>query len=99
MRVHNLKILNDFADAVVMGEKPFEIRKNDRGYQKGDYIKFQAIDESGTPNGIDITTKQRVKNTIILFFRSSGQSKTWPLYNIVYVNTRHIGKEPNLRPG
>nr|DAF88890.1 MAG TPA: hypothetical protein [Siphoviridae sp. ctoyo6] len=33
------------------------------------------------------------------FFRSSGQSKTWPLYNIVYVNTRHIGKEPNLRPG
>ena len=50
MRVHNLKILNDFADAVVMGEKPFEIRKNDRGYQKGDYIKFQAIDESGTPN-------------------------------------------------
>ena len=24
MRVHNLKILNDFADAVVMGEKTFE---------------------------------------------------------------------------
>lgn len=50
MRVHNLKILNDFADAVVMGEKPFEIRKNDRGYQKGDYIKFRAIDNNGTPN-------------------------------------------------
>lgn len=50
MRVHNLKILNDFADAVVMGEKPFEIRENDRGYQKGDYIKFRAIDNNGTPN-------------------------------------------------
>ena len=50
MRVHNLKILNDFAEAVLMGDKTFEIRKNDRGYQKGDYIKFQAIDEKGTPN-------------------------------------------------
>ena len=50
MRVHNLKILNDFADAVVMGDKTFEIRENDRGYQKGDYIKFQAIDKGGTPN-------------------------------------------------
>lgn len=50
MRVHNLKILNDFAEAVLMGDKTFEIRKNDRGYQKGDYIKFQAIDENGTPN-------------------------------------------------
>lgn len=49
-KIHNLKILNDFADEVVMGEKTFEIRKNDRGYQKGDYIKFQAIDKSGTPN-------------------------------------------------
>lgn len=50
MRVHNLKILNDFADAVVMGDKPFEVRENDRGYQKGDYIKFRAIDNNGTPN-------------------------------------------------
>ena len=24
--------------------------ENERGYQKGDYIKFQAIDKSGTPN-------------------------------------------------
>lgn len=50
MRVHNLKILNDFAEAVLMGDKTFEIMENDRGYQKGDYIKFQEIDENGTPN-------------------------------------------------
>ena len=30
MRIHNLKILNDFADAVVIGDKTFEIRENDR---------------------------------------------------------------------
>lgn len=33
--VHNLKILNDFADAVYMKDKTFEIRKNDRGFQRG----------------------------------------------------------------
>lgn len=48
-KIHNLKILNDFADAVAAGDKPFEIRENDRGYQKGDYIAFNAIDKSGTP--------------------------------------------------
>ena len=40
MRVHDLKILNDFADSVVAGDKTFEIRENDRGFQKGDFIKF-----------------------------------------------------------
>lgn len=50
MRTHNLKILNDFADAVVAGDKTFELRQNDRGYQKGDYIKFQAIDDHRVEN-------------------------------------------------
>ena len=50
MRIHNLKILNDFADSVVTGDKTFEIRENDRGFQKGDFIKFQAIDKSGFKN-------------------------------------------------
>lgn len=44
MKVHNLKILNDFADGVVAKDKTFEVRENDRGYQKGDFIKFQAVD-------------------------------------------------------
>ena len=32
--VHNLKILDNFAEAVLMGDKKFEIRENDRGFQK-----------------------------------------------------------------
>ena len=36
MRVHDLKILNDFADSIVAEDKTFEIRKNDRGFQKGE---------------------------------------------------------------
>ena len=50
MRVHNLKILSDYADAIVAGDKTFEIRENDRGFQKGDFIKFQATDKTGISN-------------------------------------------------
>lgn len=32
--VHYLKILNDFAEAVLLEDKKFEIRENDRGFQK-----------------------------------------------------------------
>lgn len=56
-RIHNLKILNDFADGILMGDKNFEVRKNDRGFQKGDGIKFQAIDNSGIPNTHIINNK------------------------------------------
>lgn len=57
MRTHNLQIFNDFADAVVSGDKTFEIRENDRGFQKGDCIKFQAIDKTGLKNQHVINSK------------------------------------------
>ncbi len=41
---HKLKLHKEYADAVLSGEKSFEIRFNDRGYQKGDYIQFNVID-------------------------------------------------------
>lgn len=47
MKTHNIKLLYDFVDAVYSGEKPFEVRKNDRGYQKGDYICFMPILDNG----------------------------------------------------
>ena len=50
MVTHNLKIKQCFADAIVKGEKNFEIRYNDRGYQTGDEIKFNVIDNiTGEP--------------------------------------------------
>ena len=41
---HKLKLLKEYADAVLNGEKTFEIRFNDRGYQKGDFIEFNVVD-------------------------------------------------------
>lgn len=32
--IHELKILKSFADAIISGDKTFEVRHNDRGFQK-----------------------------------------------------------------
>lgn len=37
---HKIKLDINFCDAVLSGDKNFEIRRNDRGYQKGDLIQF-----------------------------------------------------------
>ena len=55
---HDLKILESFAGDVFCGYKTFEVRKNDRGFQKGDTVTFTCIDKEGTviPHGIDTIT-------------------------------------------
>ena len=52
MKVHDLKTWPDYFWAVARGDKPFEVRKNDRGYEPGDllvlrlyYPDTQAYDE------------------------------------------------------
>lgn len=46
--IHHLKISDKFADAVLNGDKTFEVRYNDRGYNKGDVIVFTVVDSSFT---------------------------------------------------
>lgn len=46
IRVHELKIAKDYADSVHFGDKTFEIRLNDRGFQKGDIVRFQPLSKS-----------------------------------------------------
>lgn len=38
MKKHDLKILTEFFDDVSLGNKTFEIRKNDRDFKKGDVL-------------------------------------------------------------
>ena len=46
MRIHEIRLDIAFCDAVLSGEKSFEVRLNDRGYQKGDRIKFFSVENS-----------------------------------------------------
>lgn len=41
--VHELKLGLNFCDPVLEGRKTFELRKNDRGFQTGDLIRFVPV--------------------------------------------------------
>lgn len=43
---HKIKIREEFADAVLSGDKCFEVRVDDRGYQKGDLVQFNVVDST-----------------------------------------------------
>lgn len=43
--IHELKILPEYFEAVVSGDKRFEIRKNDRNYKKGDILRLNEYQD------------------------------------------------------
>ena len=47
-KIHALKLREEFADAVEDGTKNFEVRVNDRGFQKGDLVQFRVVSALGT---------------------------------------------------
>ena len=45
MKVHELKIKQNYCDDILVNNKSFEIRNNDRGFQAGDVLHLKVIDE------------------------------------------------------
>ena len=41
---HKLKCWPQYFDAIKRGDKPFEVRRDDRGFQKGDVLVLQKYD-------------------------------------------------------
>lgn len=54
MKLHNLKIKAEYANAKLKGLKPFEIRLNDRDFQVGDIIKYHCIDSHIVDGNISV---------------------------------------------
>lgn len=44
---HILKIQTEYLEAKLEGDKPFEIRFNDKGFQKGDTIEYKEVCVNG----------------------------------------------------
>lgn len=40
MTVHELKTIPHYWDAIERGEKTFEVRRDDRGFQRGDIVRL-----------------------------------------------------------
>lgn len=40
---HEVKIAESYFDDVASGKKPFELRKNDRGYEEGNSLKLREF--------------------------------------------------------
>ncbi len=49
--IHGLKILPPYFDDVISGKKQFEIRKNDREYQEGDYLALNEWEQTSSVGG------------------------------------------------
>ena len=54
---HYIKLSDKLADAVLNGEKTFEVRYNDRGYNTGDKIVFTVVDDVGVSTPHLLNTK------------------------------------------
>lgn len=43
-KCHHIKLNIEFCNDVLNGDKCFEVRENDRGYQRGDLVRFEPYD-------------------------------------------------------
>ena len=67
--IHTIKIMESFAEAVFRGEKTFEVRKNDRGYQRGDYVQFKVLYDS---DGLEMLDHPLSKQTYEITYVLNG---------------------------
>lgn len=73
--LHEIKIDRPYFASVLYGEKTFEIRYNDRGYQKGDEVVLQeTVDGIRTRNEIKViityvTNYNQPQNQVVFGFR------------------------------
>lgn len=42
--IHKLKCWEPYYDAIVAGDKQFDVRRDDRGFQKGDLVLLEKYD-------------------------------------------------------
>ena len=58
MKIHELKILPEYFDAVRSGDKRFELRRNDRDFHKGDILRLKEWDgEKYTGEELDVLVR------------------------------------------
>jgi len=74
--IHLLKTDIQYYRAAERGDKPFEIRLNDRGYQKGDIVNLLPYEEGGYVEPYD---GLKFEITYVIGFQ---QKENWVVFGI-----------------
>src|SRR4051812_39992914 len=84
MTEHTVKCWPSYYDAIASGEKTFDVRRDDRGYQKGDILKLQKY-EIG--HGFHTVVGSRFQNVeqrkLITWILTGGQFGIEPGYVVM----------------
>ena len=84
MTVHRLKTWPQYFDAAVSGAKPFEVRRDDRGFQRGDQV---VLVEVSLPRDGMIPTGREAKYEIT-YVLTGGQLGIEPGYVVLGLEAR-----------
>lgn len=79
MQTHALKILDIYFAEVICGNKPYEIRKNDRNYVQGDNVILREINSNKDYTGRSCTAE-------IGYVCSYGQPEGQVVFGLINVN-------------
>lgn len=83
-REHTLKTWPSYWDALSTGEKMFEVRRDDRGFQKGDILVLQKWDpEKGRYICDDWTGARRELRRKITYVLTGGRFGVEPGYVVL----------------
>ena len=55
--VHQLKIKEEYFEAIRLQNKNFEVRKNDRNFKAGDYLALNEVGDDGVETGCSMLVK------------------------------------------
>ena len=93
---HRIKLNWRYADAVLTGEKPFEIRYNDRGYQKGDLVLFEVVMDDCKLHATHPLNEQAFVITYLV--HGFGLEKDWCVFGIrpAPLTVRNVAELPSL---
>lgn len=84
MQTHDLKCWPNYYEAVERGEKPFEVRRDDRGFQKGDILRLWKYDHTRGYHTTKPHGHERAKiDRLVTWVLTGGQFGVEPGYVVM----------------